>query len=278
MLAGDIGTGKTTLIKRLVKLDDVAAIFVTINDPDLDALDFFNILASEFQMERRFSGKDEFLAAFKHFLLNAFSSYKKVLIIIDEAQRLNHAILLEIVGLSNLQMAGRKLLKVFFVGQLEFNAMLMREENREVLQNIVAHYYLEPLSELETESYIGHRLEVAGARQQIFTLEAIKEIFTLSKGYPRLINIICDTALLCGYGFGLQSIDGGIIQQCRRDLPGEVDHAAALEKEKLVAGVESTIEERQHQAPKAAPRNYRDFLVLAAAIVIVGLVLMVVLR
>jgi len=146
------------------------------------------------------------------------------------------------------------------------------------LRNIAAHYYLEPLSEPETERYIGHRLKVAGARQQIFTPEAIKEIFTLSKGYPRLINIICDTALLCGYGFGLQSIDGGIIQQCRRDLPGEVDHAAALEKEKLVAGVEATIEERQHQVPKAAPRSYRDFLVLAAVIVIVGLALMVLLR
>jgi general secretion pathway protein A len=175
-------------------------------------------------------------------------------------------------------MAGRKLLKVFFVGQLEFNAMLMREENRDVLQNIAAHYYLEPLSEPETARYIGHRLKVAGARQQIFTPAAIKEIFALSKGYPRLINIICDTAMLCGYGFGLKSIDGGIIQQCRRDLPGEVDHAAALEKEKLVAGVEATIEGRRQQAPKAAPRNYRGFLMLAAAIVIVGLVLMVLFR
>ena len=89
---------------------------------------------------------------------------------------------------------------------------------------------------------------------------------------------ICDTALLSGYGSGLQTIDGGIIQQCRRDLPGEVDHAAALEKEKLVAGVEATIEERQYPVPKAAPRSYRDFLVLAAAIVIVGLALMVLLR
>ena len=106
---------------------------------------------------------------------------------------------------------------------------------------------------------------------------AIKEIFALSKVYPQLINIICDTALLCGYGSGLKSIDGEIIQQCRRDLPGEVDHAVALEKEKLVAGVEATIEERQYQGPKAAPRNYRNFLILAAAIIIVGLVLMVLL-
>jgi len=278
MLAGDIGTGKTTLIKRLVKLDDVAAIFVTINDPDLDALDFFNILASEFQMDRRFSGKDEFLTAFRHFLLNAFSSYKKVLIIIDEAQRLNHEILMEIVGLSNLQMAGRKLLKVFFVGQLEFNAMLMREENRDVLQSIAAHYYLEPLSEPETERYIGHRLKVAGAGHEIFTLAAVKEIFALSKGYPRLINVICDNALVFGYRSGLKSIDGGVIQKCRRDLPKEPEHGAALEKEKLVAGVEATIEERQHPVPKPASRSYKDFLMLAAAIVIVGFVLLVLMR
>lgn len=278
MLAGDIGTGKTTLIKRLVKLDDVAAIFVTINDPDLNTLDFFNILASEFQMSGRFSGKEEFLAAFRHFLLNAFSSYKKVLIIIDEAQRLNREILQEIAGLSNLQMAGRKLLKVFFVGQLEFNAMLMREENRNILQNIAAHYYLEPLSEPETQRYIGHRLKVAGARQPIFTLEAIKEVFALAKGYPRLINVICDNALLYGYRSGLKIIDGRVIRQCRRSLPVEMHREPALEKEKLVADVEATIAERQHQAPSAAPRGYRDVLVLAAAIVVVSLVLMVLFR
>lgn len=278
MLAGDIGTGKTTLIKRLVKLDDVAAIFVTINDPDLDGLDFFNMLASEFQMERRFAGKEEFLAAFKHFLLGAFSSYKKVLIIIDEAQRLNHEILQEIVGLSNLTMAGRKLLKVFFVGQLEFNAMLMREENRDVLQSISAHYYLEPLTEPETRRYIEHRLKVAGARQPMFTPEAIQQIFKLSKGYPRLINIICDKALLYGYSSNINLIDGRVVQKCRRDLPGEPDPEGGIEKEKLVEGVESSIEARQHQAPETPPRRYKDFLVLAAALIAVGLILAVLLR
>jgi general secretion pathway protein A len=273
MLAGDIGTGKTTLIKRLVKLDDVAAIFVTINDPDLDALDFFNILASEFNMGRRFSGRDEFLAAFRHFLLNAFSSFKKVLLIIDEAQRLNPEILQEIVGLSNLQMAGRKLLKVFFVGQLEFNAMLMRPENRGVLQNIAAHYYLEPLSRPETERYIAHRLKIAGARRQLFAPEAIQEIFALSGGYPRLINIICDNALFCGYRSGLKNIDGRLIRQGRRDLPAETVPEPALEKEKLVAGVEATIEDRRRQVPEAASRRPRELLVAAAAMVMVGLAL-----
>jgi len=279
LLAGDIGTGKTTLIKRLVKLDDVATIFVTLDDPDLNALDFFNILASEFQMGRRFSSKDEFLGAFKQFLLHAFSTYKKVLIIIDEAQRLNHKILQETVELSNLQMAGRKLLKVFFVGQLEFNAMLMREENRNVLQSITAQYYIEPLSEAETQSYIKHRLQVAGAQRALFTLEAVREIFTLSKGYPRLINIICDNALLSGYSSGLNRIDRKVIQECRRGLCMALNLEEDIEKEKLVAGVEATIEARKHKAPEVAPkRRHRDQLIFAAVVIIVGLALMVLLR
>jgi general secretion pathway protein A len=278
LLAGDIGTGKTTLIRRLVKLDDVAAIFVTISDPDLNDLDFFNMLASEFQMGRRFAGKDEFVASFKHFLLNAFSSYKKVLIIIDEAQRLNQEILKEIVELSNLKMAGRKLLKVFFVGQLEFNAILMREENRDVLQNITAHYYLEPLSELETKRYIEHRLKVAGARRQMFTPEALAEVFKLSKGYPRLINVICDNALRCGSSFGLNRVGAKLIQHGKRDFPVESALAEELEKGKLVAGVEATIEAQQRQVRPPAPRTHRDILVLVAAIVIVGLLLIGLLR
>jgi general secretion pathway protein A len=278
LLVGDIGTGKTTLIKRLVKLDDVAAIFVTINDPDLNALDFFNILASEFQMGRSFASKDEFILSFKHFLLNAFSAYKKVLIIIDEAQRLNHEILMEVVELSNLKMAGRKLLKVFFVGQLEFNAMLTLAKNREVLQNIAAQFYLEPLSEQQIKNYIVHRLKVAGARQMMFTPEAVAEIFKHSKGYPRLINVICDNALRCGFNSGLKRINADVIQQCRPDLSAALELVGGMEKERLVADVEATIEAQQHQAVETKRRHYQDLLFLAAAVVIVGLGLLVFLR
>lgn len=278
LLAGDIGTGKTTLIKRLVKLDDVAAIFVTINDPDLDALDFFNILSSEFQMGRRFAGKDEFIAGFKHFLLNAFSAYKKVLLIIDEAQRLNHEILMEIVELSNLKMAGRKLLKVFFVGQLEFSAMLTQTENREVLQSIAAHFYLEPLSEEETKNYIVHRLKVAGARRMMFTSEAVAEIFKRSNGYPRLINVICDNALRCGFNSGQNRIGAEVVRQCRPDFSAVPELVGGVEKETLVADVEATIEARQHQNVEAESRTHRELLVLGAAIVIVGLVILFLLR
>ncbi len=278
LLTGDIGTGKTTLIKRLVKLDDVAAIFVTIDDPDLDGLDFFNILASEFKMGRWFSDRDEFLAGFRHFLLNAFSSYKKVLIIIDEAQRLNRGILEEAVGLSRLQMAGRRLLKLFFVGQLEFNAMLMKEENRDVLESITAHHYLEPLSLEETARYIAHRLKVGGARRQMFTPEAVREIFNLSKGYPRLINIICSRALRIGHDTGRGRIGEDVLRRCGRDLSVTLDIADDLEKERLIAGVQTTIETRPPPAPVSGPKSRRGLLILIAAMLIVGLALAVLLK
>jgi type II secretory pathway predicted ATPase ExeA len=271
LLTGDIGTGKTTLIKRLVKLDDVAAIFVTINDPDLNRLDFCNILAAEFGMNRRFDRRDEFYTGFKHFLLGAFSAYKKVLVIIDEAQRLNLEILQETVELSNLQLAGRKLLKVFFVGQLEFNRFLMQEENRGVLQNITAHYYLEPLTEKETLCYVGHRLKVAGRERPLFTEDAVKEVHALSKGYPRLINIVCDHALLWGFSTNLDEINGRVVRECSRDLSVALDLDSGLDKDGLVSSIEETIETRNQPPPAAAGRGWRQFLYLAAAVAVVGM-------
>lgn len=223
LLTGDVGTGKTTLIKRLVQMDDVAAIFVTISDPDLRPLDFCNILADEFGMGRRFGTRDEFIASLKHFLLQAFSTYRKVLVIIDEAQRLNPAALAEAAGLSNLHLAGRKLLKVFFVGQLEFDRLLQQAENSAVLRSVSARHHLEPLSEDETRSYIEHRLKVAGRESPLFTPEAAREVHRLARGYPRLINILCDHALLYGYGAEVDRIGPELVRDCSRDLTVALD-------------------------------------------------------
>lgn len=279
VLTGDIGTGKTTLIKRLVQIDDVAAIFVTVHDPDLSGLDFFNVLAAEFRMGRRFRSREEFLSAFKHFLLEAFSDYKKVLLIIDEAQRLNREILLEAVALSDLKMAGRKLLKVFFVGQLEFNQLLMSAENQDVLKHISIHHYLEPLSAEETRHYIEHRLNVAGARSPIFTPEAAGRVAQLSKGYPRLINIVCDHALLCGYSADVHSIDVSLIDECSRDLSVALGIDEELDREKLVASVEERIEAQGAENAKCSrPAGFRPYVFIAAATLAVAVVAFFVLR
>jgi general secretion pathway protein A len=218
LLTGDVGTGKTALIKRLVQMIDVAALVATVPDPGLDPIDFFNYMAEEFKMNRKFTSKGDFLIEFKQLLLKAYSAQQKVLLIIDEAQRLNHDLLEQVRLLSNIELDNRKLINIFFVGQTEFNRMLLDVSNRAVRQRISVSYFIEPLTEPETLQYIQHRLKVAGAKAQIFTREAMQRVFAFSKGYPRLINIVCDHALLTGYSAGSKPIDVTIICECEKEL------------------------------------------------------------
>lgn len=223
LLTGDVGTGKTALINRLVKMIDVAAIVAKVPDPGLSSLDFFNFLSVELKMNKTFDSKGAFLIHLKHFLLKAYSAHKKVVLIIDEAQRLNHELLEQIRLLSNIELQNRKLINIFFVGQTEFSKMLMEDRNRAVRQRITVSYHIEPLTETEARYYIKHRLKIAGATREIFAKDAIREIFSFSAGYPRLINIICDHALLTGYASGLKSIDKKVIQECERELQLPLD-------------------------------------------------------
>jgi general secretion pathway protein A len=197
---------------------DVAAIVAKIPDPGLSSLEFFNFLAVEFEMGKEFDSKGSFLIYLKHFLHKAYSVHKKVLLIIDEAQRLNHELLEQIRLLSNIELQSRKLINIFFVGQTEFKEMLMENRNRAVRQRIAVSYQLDPLSETEASMYIRHRLKIAGATQEIFGQDAIREISSFSNGYPRLINIICDHALLTGYASNLKLIDKKVIKECEKEL------------------------------------------------------------
>ena len=225
LLTGDAGTGKTALINRLLEMIDVAAIVAKIPDPGLSSLEFFNFLAIEFKMNKKFDSKGEFLIHLKHFLQKAHYSRKKVLLIIDEAQRLSHDLLDQIRLLSNIELQDRKLINILFVGQTEFNKLLMEDKNRAVRQRIAVSYHINPLTEAEARLYIKHRLKVAGATREIFGRHAIRDVYNHSRGYPRLINIICDHALLTGYSYNLKSIDEKVIKECEQALqiPAEVD-------------------------------------------------------
>jgi general secretion pathway protein A len=223
LLTGDVGTGKTALINQLIKMIDVAAIVAKIPDPGLSSLDFFNFLAVEFKINKKFESKGAFLIYLKNFLHKAYAAHKKVLLIIDEAQRLNHELLEQIRLLSNIELQNRKLINIFFVGQPEFNEMLREDRNRAVRQRISVNYHINPLSEAETRTYVEHRLKVAGATRKIFGQDAIGEIFAFSGGYPRLINIICDHALLTGYASDLKLINKKVIKECERELQIPVD-------------------------------------------------------
>ncbi|MGD9384733.1 MAG: AAA family ATPase [Desulfobacterales bacterium] len=217
-LTGDLGTGKTTLINAFIKSigDDILA--APIYDPNLGVLEFFNYISIAFNMGRTFEGKGEFLIYFKRFLKKALTQSKKVLIIIDEAHRIHNELLEEFRLLLNLEDEHARVLNIFFVGQNEFIDILKEDKNITLTQRIAERYHIEPLLPSETEAYIQHRLKIAGAKADIFDSGAIKEIFSLSDGYPRMINIICDHALLSGYVQKIMIISEDIIRECKKEL------------------------------------------------------------
>ncbi|MBW1957229.1 MAG: AAA family ATPase [Deltaproteobacteria bacterium] len=217
-LTGDVGTGKTTLINALIQSLGDDTMVATIYDPSLQVLDFFNIVSVAFNMGRTFDGKGEFLIYFKQFLKEARARNKKALLIIDEAQRISSELLEEIRLLSNLEDEHVRLLNIFFVGQNEFIDILKEYKNRALRQRITIRYHIEPLTLSETKTYTQHRLKTAGARAPIFSPGAIQEIFSFSKGYPRMINIICDHALLSGFVREIIIINADIIRECKEEL------------------------------------------------------------
>jgi len=218
LLTGDVGTGKTILINALVNSLGDEIIVAKVPDPGLELIDFLNYVAHAFDMHKKFANKEAFLIDFEQFLQSAHAAGKKILLIIDECQRLSSELLEEVRQLSNIEKQETKLLNIFFIGQNHFNNILKQEQNRALLQRISLNYLLTPLDINETGDFIRHRLKIAGAERDIFSPAAIRGVFDFSAGFPRKINMICDHALLSGYAQRMKSINGKIIAECAKDL------------------------------------------------------------
>ena len=218
LITGDVGTGKTSLINALLMRLGNEVIVANITNPILEELDFFNIVANEFNINKHFSNKSDFLIHFSRFLNDCYTKKKKVILVIDEAHKLDQDLLEQIRLFSNIERQETKLINIFFVGQNEFIDIISNHQNRALRQRISINYHLEPLKESEVKAYILHRLNVAGLKENIFNDHSISEIISFSNGYPRLINILCDHALLTGYVKGVKTIDGEIIKECAHGL------------------------------------------------------------
>jgi general secretion pathway protein A len=219
VITGEVGTGKTllvqTLLNRLNGNRQVAYLF----NPQLGTEDFFQAICEEYEIKVEKGTKGEYLNHLHQFLLNCHTQNTNAILIIDEAHTLNPNLLEEIRLLGNLETTKIKLLQVILLGQLELEQILKDPKFRPLKQRITVRYHMQPLSLEETREYIKTRLRTAGAMDlSIFTSRAMKKIYKYSKGIPRLINIVCDQALLSGYANDQKKIDRRIIADVIRDL------------------------------------------------------------
>ncbi len=219
VITGEVGTGKTTLIHYLLgKMDGNHTKTAFLFNPKLTVDDFIQYILKDLGVRVQGKTKGEYLHSLHRYLLNAYQRDERVILIVDEAQGLRPELLEEIRLLSNLETSKSKLLQIVLVGQPELDKTLSQPGFRQLRQRINLRYYLPPLSAKETEEYIGKRLRIAGAKGPIFTGKAIKEIYLKSGGIPRLINILCDNALLNGYALDEKLVDKPSVKEVAKDL------------------------------------------------------------
>ncbi len=219
VITGEVGTGKTTLIQSLLGRLNGNTKTAFLFNPGLETQDFFSHICTDLGLKVGKESKGEYLRQLQEFLLVCYSQKQNVILIIDEAQNLDPKLLEEVRLLTNLETPKRKLLQVILVGQPELDEILSRTQFRQLKQRISTRYHIHPLNRPETKEYIRKRLLIAGGKKiSIFSPPALREIYHFSKGIPRLINIVCDNALLTGYASEQKVITRKIIREVVREL------------------------------------------------------------
>ncbi len=220
VLTGEVGTGKTTLVNALLDtLERTGVLSAFIFNPLLTSTEFFEYLLNDLNLKYEALSKSQVLMKLNSILLERYRAGQVTVLVVDEAQNLSHELLEEIRLLTNLETATEKLLQIVLVGQPELNLKLNTPELRQLKQRVSLRCTLEPLSLAETKEYIRTRMEIAGLPDQaVFPEQAVAEIHRFSAGIPRLINIICDNALLTGYASDSRIISVEIIREVSEDL------------------------------------------------------------
>lgn len=222
VITGEIGTGKTTLCRTLLNQLDEKTKTALILNPSFSDLQLLKLILKDLGINHPAKTKFDLIDTLNEFLIEETSLGNNVVIIIDEAQNLGVKQLEQIRLLSNLETEKEKLLQIVLVGQPELMDKLKLDSLRQLNQRIAVRYHIMPLDITEAISYILHRLNVASvdpAHCKVkFTQEALETIFNISKGTPRMINVLCDRALLAGFTLEATVIDQHLIHQCAREV------------------------------------------------------------
>ena len=222
LLTGEVGTGKTTVCRCLLNQIPENSEVAFILNPKLSVLELLATICDELGIEypQGTASIKVFVDRLNLFLLDAHSRNKRTILIIDEAQNLSIDVLEQIRLLTNLETDKRKLLQVILLGQPELNQLLERPELRQLAQRVSARYHLEPLLLRNISAYLNYRLAKAGVERPLFSPAAIKKLYRLSGGVPRLINLISDRALLGAYARGEHEVSSTVLTQAAREIFG----------------------------------------------------------
>lgn len=219
VITGEIGSGKTTVCRTLINKFDLNTKVAVITNTHLTPKELIAEILEEFEIEHSGGTKQKLLSSLNHFLIRQLSENVNIVLIIDEAQNLTPKVLEEVRMLSNLETEKEKLIQIILMGQPQLRAKLENLRLEQFRQRIAVYYHLNALNKEETRDYILHRLKLASSNgvAEVFGPEAIDLIYAHSRGVPRLINLICDSALLSGYINDTKEITGEIIQEASKE-------------------------------------------------------------
>jgi general secretion pathway protein A len=222
-LTGEVGTGKTTVVRTLLSRVPHHADVAVILNPRVSAVEFLQTICEELGLEVAEADRDsvkQMIDALNRKLLGAHADGRRIIVLVDEAQNLSIDVLEQVRLLTNLETPTQKLLQIILIGQPELRELLDRTELRQLAQRITGRYHLSPLSRDETKGYVRHRLRVAGAQEEIFTSRALDEVYRLSGGIPRIINVACDRALLGAYTQETRKINAALVRRAAGEVYG----------------------------------------------------------
>jgi general secretion pathway protein A len=222
-LTGEVGTGKTTVVRTLLSRVPHHADVAVILNPRVTPVEFLLTICEELGLDiaeaDRHSVK-QMVDALNRRLLGAHAEGRRIIVLVDEAQNLSIDVLEQVRLLTNLETPTQKLLQIILIGQPELRELLDRTELRQLAQRITGRYHLKPLSREESKGYVRHRLRVAGATQEIFTPGALIELHRVSQGIPRVINVACDRALLGAYTQEAKKITASLVRRAAGEVYG----------------------------------------------------------
>jgi general secretion pathway protein A len=222
-LTGEVGTGKTTVVRTLLSRVPHHADVAVILNPRVTPVEFLLTICEELGLAIAEADRDsvkQMVDALNRRLLNAHAEGRRIIVLVDEAQNLSIDVLEQVRLLTNLETPTQKLLQIILIGQPELRELLDRTDLRQLAQRITGRYHLMPLSREETKGYVRHRLRVAGATQDIFTPGALSELHRLSLGIPRVINVACDRALLGAYTQETKKITASLVRRAAGEVYG----------------------------------------------------------